>query len=876
MTLLEFLAHLRSLDIQVWVEGDRLRYSAPVGALTPELKAELTHRKSEILAYFSQVHSSPQMIYPAPRQGDILASYAQQRLWFIQQFDPASYVYNVKNSTRLRGPLALDKLELSLQEIIRRHEVLRTTLKEHYGELVQVISQQLPTQVVRLADLCDQPAADRLPQAIQLLQQLAHQPFDLSVGPLLRVTVIRLDQEDHILQVIMHHVVTDGWSMGVFFRELSGLYNAFCQGESSPLAELPVQYADYALWQRQWLQGEILQKQLEYWKKQLGETTGDLQLPTDYPRPALQTFNGARFDFDLDEELSQHLMELSRAENVTLFMTLLTAWNLLLYRYTGQEDILVGSPIANRRHKEIEELIGFFVNTLVFRTDLSGKPTFRQLLQRVRQTALDAYDHQDLPFEQLIQELNPPRDTSRSPLFQVMFALQNIQDRYLNLSALQEETVPFENDAAHFEWTLFVYNRGKTLGGSLAYNTDLFSAATIDRVIGHFKVLLAGVVATPDQVIDQVSLLSDAEYQRIMHDWNATQRDYPRDLCVHQLFERQAERSPDAVAVTFGEHSLTYRQLNQRANRLAWHLRQMDVHPDVLVGLCMERSLDMVVAMLGILKAGGAYVPLDPSYPAERLGFMVQDTAVQVLVSKQHWAAALPKSSLQQGLKLVLLDQEQEWFVGQPENNLPNLAGPDSLAYVMYTSGSTGIPKGICIPHRAVNRLVLNADYVAPGPGDRIAQASNAAFDAATFEIWGALLNGATLVGIAQDTLLSPLEFAAVLRQQQINVLFLTTALFNQIASLVPDAFASLRDLMFGGEAVTPHWVRQVLQAGPPQRLLHVYGPTENTTFSTWHLVQSVPEDAVTVPIGKPVANSTLYILDSNLKPLPVGLPGEI
>lgn len=881
MTLPEFLAHLRSLDIHIWAENDHLHYNAPVGALTPELKAELVRRKAEILSHFTELKSHRLSIHPEQHQEVIPASFAQQRLWFIQQYDPQSYVYNVKNTYLLIGPLVLNNLELSLLEIVRRHEILRTRLAEQNGELVQIVSSCLPgqtpeekTKIIHLIDLSEMPEVRRQNQAEKLLRQLALQPFDLENDALLRVTVIRLAQEEHLLQIVMHHVVTDGWSMRVFNRELSSLYNAFCQDKPSPLPELPVQYADYTVWQRQWLQGEVMQQQSEYWKHQLDGTTGILNLPTDYPRPATQTYNGARIAFELDEQITQQINELRRSENVTLFMILLAALDLLLYHYTGQEDILVGSPIANRRHKEIEDLIGFFVNTLVLRTDLSGKPTFRQLLQRVRQTALDAYDHQDLPFEQLIHELNPRRDTNRSPLFQVMFTLQNIQDDHLDLLGLQTRELFLESETAHFEWTLFIDNRGSKLAGRLAYNSDLFSAASMQFVIKHFKALLTNAISAPDQTIDSFTLYDDAERQQILYDWNTTQREYPRSLCTHQVFEQQVEQNPNSEAVICGDQRLTYRQLNQRANNLAWHLRDSGVCQDTMVGLCIDRSVDMVIGMLAILKAGGAYVPLDPGYPSERLGFMLQDTGVQILVSQQRWLSALPKVILQQGLEIVLLDQSGT--DDGPGENLLNLATPDNLAYVMYTSGSTGEPKGICIPHRAINRLVLNTDYVSIGPGDRIAQASNAAFDAATFEIWGALLNGACLVIIDQPTLISPLDFVTALRQQRIDILFLTTALFNQIAALIPDGFSSLRDLLFGGEAVTPYWVRQVLQAGPPRRLLHVYGPTENTTFSTWHLIQGVPENAATIPIGTPIANSTLVILDSKLDLTPVGLPGEI
>jgi amino acid adenylation domain-containing protein len=574
----------------------------------------------------------------------------------------------------------------------------------------------------------------------------------------------------------------------------------------------------------------------------------------------------------LSQSVGGALKELSRKEGVTLFMILLAAFQTLLYRYSGQEDICVGTPIAGRTRAEFEGLIGLFVNTLVLRTDLSGKPSFRDLLERVRETAVGAYKHQELPFEMLVEALQPERNLSHTPLFQVMFALQNMPSTQLELPGLKVDVLQIDRGTAKFDLTLTILEASDGLYGALEYNTALFDAETICRMVGHFQTLLAAIVADPDQPIVSLPLLTDAERQQLLGAWNATAIEYPRDQCVHQLVEAWVARTPEAVALVFEGQELTYRELNARANQLAHHLRRLGVRPQTLVGICVDRSLELVVGMLGILKAGGAYVPLDPTYPQERLAWMLADTGAPVLVTLQRLVEQLPA----QAARLICLDADQHTIAQECEENPASGATAGSPVYVMYTSGSTGLPKGIVIPHRAINRLVCNTNYIQLEPSDRIAQASNASFDAATFEIWGALLHGARIVGITRDTALAPQEFAAQIREQEINVLFLTTALFNQLAREAPSAFHTVRDLMFGGEAVDPRWVREVLTHGPPQRLLHVYGPTESTTFASWCLVQEVRDDSTTIPIGRPIANTQLYVLDRHAQPVPIGVPGEL
>jgi len=810
---------------------------------------------------------SPQ---PVLRDGELPLSFAQQRLWFLDQLEPGSSAYNFSAIFRLKGRLNVTALEQSFNEIIKRHEALRTVFHAVNGSPCQII---LPFMAIKLhgIDLRDIVSdTERDSEARRLSTAEVEQPFDLAHGPLLRVTLVRLAEDEYRLLLTMHHIVSDGWSMGVLFRELNALYDAFSKGHPSPLVELPVQYADFAQWQRHQLRGERLEKQLAYWKKQL-ETVPTQQLPTDRPRPALRTANGARHHFELSDNLSAALKSLSNRYGVTLFMVLLAAYQTLLQRSTGQNDIVVGAPVAGRNNREIEGLIGFFLNMLVLRTDLTGDPTFPELLARVRKICLEAYSHQDLPFEKLVEELHPERNLSHQPLFQVTFALQNTPRCPLALNGVSAKELE-GNGGIRFDLHLFMEEEEGHLQGWVDYSKDLFNGETIDRMIGHFQTLLEGVVANPDRCISDLPILSEAERQQLLVEWNDTKRDFPKDKCIHELFEGEVNKSPDSVALVFENQQLTYRELNCRANQLAHYLRNQGVGPETLVAICLERSIEMVVGLLGVLKAGGAYLALDPAYPKQRMEFMLDDSRAAVLITQEPLLKKLPR----QKTRIVCLDRDWPEISRQFELNPAVEISAENLAYVSYTSGSTGKPKGVAVSHRAVNRLVMNTDYVELSPADVIAQASNISFDAATFEIWGALLNGARLVLIAEDTLLSPQAMATAIEQRGITTLFLTTALFNQMTDRIPAALRNLHHLLFGGEAVDPQRVRELLQKGPPKRLLHVYGPTETTTFASWYLVKGVAEEASTVPIGRPIANTKIYILDSHLSPVPIGVVGEL
>jgi hypothetical protein len=614
-------------------------------------------------------------------------SFAQQRLWFLAQLEPDNPSYNVPQILRLKGELDVDALEQTINAIIARHESLRTTFSEIDGQPVQIVSSVHEIKL-DFADLQALPESERESRARQLAIAEVRRPFNLSHKPPLRAVLVRIDNDDHWLVLTMHHIVSDGWSMGILTTELSNIYEALATNHDIDLSELPVQYPDFAEWQREWLQGEVLEEQLRYWLKSLAGAPAMLKLPTDHPRPAFQSFSGGSLSLKLSEKLSQSLAEFSQREGVTLFMTTLAAFQTLLFRYTGQEDIVVGTPIAGRNRVEIESLIGFFVNTLALRTDVSGNPTFRQLLSRVKEVALGAYAHQDLPFEKLVEELNPERDVSHSPVFQVMFGVQNTPRDTPTMGGLTITRVPMPSVTAKFDLTLFVSETASGLNCWLEYNTDLFEETTISRILRHFEHLLEAIVADPDRRILQLPLLTQAERTQLLTERNATESDFPKE-CIHKVFERQVEATPNSVAIVSESGQLTYVELDRRANQLAHHLQKFGVRPGDIVGLCVERSPEMLVSLLAILKAGGAYLPLDPSYPHERLSLMLKDGGAKVLLTQQHLQETLPLHSV----KTVFIDGDGEAIARESSDSFDSVATAQNLAYVMYTSGSTGNPK---------------------------------------------------------------------------------------------------------------------------------------------------------------------------------------
>ncbi|MDZ8051397.1 MAG: amino acid adenylation domain-containing protein [Aulosira sp. ZfuCHP01] len=795
-------------------------------------------------------------------------SFAQQRLWFLDQLIPNSPIYNIPGAVQFQGRLDRVALEKSFSEIVRRHEALRTTFVIADGQPMQAVAaveqdsnlqRYYSLQEIDLSHLSE---PNRQTEIARLATAGARQPFNLEQEPLLRVTLLCLSEQEYIFLTTIHHIISDGWSLSMFMRELMALYHAFSQGQPSPLLDLPIQYADFALWQRECLQGELLTSKLAYWQRQLAGSLPVLQLPTQRTRPAVQSFLGARQTFALSSKFAEALKSFARQESVTVFMTLLTAFKTLLYRYTGQEDILVGSPVANRQRPELEGLMGFFVNTLVLRTDLSGNPSFRELLTRVREVTLEADAHQDVPFEKLVEALQIERELSRNPLFQVAFVIappMPVLTPPWSYCQLDMDT-----GTAKFDLTLAIEERPEGFICAFEYSTDLFEADAIARMVGHFQTLLAGILANPDQCIGELPLLTASEWQQ-MQSWNQTQVDYPQG-CIHQLFEAQVEKNPDAVAMVFGEQQLTYRELNTKANQLAHYLQSLGVGPEVLVGICVERSLYTLIGILGIFKAGGAYLPLDPAYPAERLAFMLEDAQVPVLLTQHSLGIERTHRQSLQKTTIVHLDNWQANTDGE-ENPVSGVTS-DNLAYTIYTSGSTGKPKGVLLTHHGLCNLAkAQQQLFNVQPNHRVLQFASLSFDASIWEIVMAWVGGATIVLAQQDDLLPGNTLLKLLRDQQIAIVTLPpSALAVLPAAELPD----LQTIIVAGEACPPELVKRW---APGRRFFNAYGPTESTVCAT--VAECNPGDQK-LPIGYPIANTQVYILDANLQPVPVGVPGEI
>ncbi len=790
-------------------------------------------------------------------------SYAQQRLWFLDQLEPNSPFYNISLALHLAGNLQVDVLEKSLQEIIQRHESLRTNFATIEGNPVQIIKPESNWQLT-LVNGKDSPKYREEQEIKKWLEIHSHQPFDLANDSLIRATLLQLSDTEHFLLICLHHIVSDGWSMGVFIQELTTLYNAYTKGLEPLLQELPIQYADFAIWQREYLQGEIRQNQLNYWQKQLAAAPALLHLPTDYPRPLQQSFQGDRIKCNLSPELSQGLNKLSREKGVTLFMTLLTAFKVLLYRYTGQTDILVGTPIANRTRSELAGLIGFFVNTLVLRTDLARNPSFSELLKQVRETATDAYDHQDLPFEMLVEALQPERNMSYTPLFQVMFGLDNEIVDSIDLEGIKATRQPLEFKIAKFDLSLSIQLKEAGLTAIWEYNTDLFEPSTIERLSGHFVNLLTGIIANPEQAISQLPLLTESETNQLLIEWNNTQVDYTEYKCIHQLFEEQVKRTPDAVAVVYSGQQLTYNELNCRANQLAHYLRKLGVKADTLVGISLERSLEMIVGLLGILKAGGAYLPLDPDYPSERLQFAIADAQLSLLLTQEGLIDKLPEHQA----RLILLDRFTEEINQNSQDNLTGVVTANNLANLIYTSGSTGKPKGVMVEHRGLfNLATAQIKTFNLQSNSRLLQFASLNFDASIWEIIMAIGAGATLYLDSKDALMPGLPLMGILKDYGITHIILPP---SALAALPLEEIPELQTIIVGGEACSEELIKQWARG---RNFFNAYGPTETSVCAT---VEKWTDETLKVTIGRPIANTQVYILDSHLQPVPIGVVGEL
>ena len=818
----------------------------------------------------------PAAITPRTSDGPAPLSFAQQRLWFLDQLLPGSTSYTMLDALRLQGALNIAALQQAIDGLIERHESLRTTFVNIDGEAMQVImpARSLPLELHEVAAVMPD---EREQAGRRLALELAHRPFDLECGPLLRVVVLRLDPELHLLVIALHHIIADGWSVGLLLNELAALYAAAVSGQPAALPPPQLQYADFAVWQRRWLDETRLSAQLDFWKRQLAGAPPLLTLPTDRPRPPMQTFNGAAQDFVIAGDVSAALTTLTRSEGATPFMTLLAAWAVLLARYSGQDDIAIGSPIAGRQRAELEGIIGLFLNTLVFRVRLEDNPSFRALLRQVRGTALDAYTHQDLPFEKLVEELKPERNLSHAPLFQVMLIFQNTPDASLNMPGLQAEFIGVDAGAAKTDLSIYFYENERGFGGTLIYNTDLFDDATITRMTQQFQTLLAAIAADPDRRVAELPLLSAAEQTRMLSDWQGARVEPAPAQGLHQLVEAQVERTPEAVALTYAGQRLRYRELNERANQLAHALLRRGVQSETPVGICLQRSLELPIALLAVLKAGGAYVPLDPSYPQARLQFMLEHTRAPLLITSSDLAARFPDYAGE----TLLLDRATAELAAQPRENPDARTTPEQLAYIVFTSGSTGQPKGVLSLHRgAINYLGFLARAYELNADDTVLQLASSSFDASVRDMIGPLTVGARVALVPADDAREPAELLRLMRREQVTcVLSIVPTLLRALTEVAASGAErhTLRLMLVSGERLALadcSAARRVF--GAQLQLVNQYGPTECTMTSSYYPLPATHASQGAALIGRPIANARIYVLDRRRQLAPPGVAGEV
>lgn len=819
------------------------------------------------------IAGSRDAIVPRAHGGPAPLSFAQQRLWFFDQFEPGSSLYNLLSPILFEGDLDASALEGAFNGLIERHEVLRTSFDFRDGQPVQVVApvQRLTMSTVDLTGLAEQEQQRKMES---LAREEAGRPFDLKRGPLLRTTLLRLADRKYVLLFAVHHIVCDAWSTALMIHELGHLYASIRSGRPASLPELRIQYADFAAWQRQWLQGAVLERQLEYWKAKLGDSLPVLELPADRPRPAIRTFNGSSVSFVVPPAVSQSLKALVQSERATLFMTLLAAFKVLLSRYTGLDDITVGTPIANRQRHEVEHLIGFFTNTLAIRTDLSGNPRFRDLLKAVRENLLDAYGHQDLPFEYLVEQLHPERTLSHSPLVQVMFVLRNAHDPELKFPGVTATPLKSDFATAKFDLSVYLDDTGDGIEGEIEYNTDLFATARIERMCGQFQTLLTAIARNPSELLSDLQLLTDAEREQLLVEWNRTQVPYPR-ACAHELFEQQAERSPNSTALLLEAAQLTYAELNSRANKIAHRLQRLGARPGTVVAILMERSPEMIAAVLGILKAGAACLPLNPSYPAQRLAFMLQDSGAAAVLSQGPLASSLPQTAA----RTVCVDAEWESIERESGGNLPSQAGPEAGCYIIYTSGSTGTPKGVVMPHRALVNLV-EWHRAAGSSSGCVLQFASLTFDVSFQEMFSTFALGGTLVLLPEPARVDMRALGSFIAENKIERFHLPVVVLQKLAEEFcenPQPLSSLRELMVGGEQLQiTRPITRLFEQLSGCMLYNHYGPSETHVVTSYLLPQSPANWPSLPPLGRQIANVRAYVLDSHLQPVPVGITGVL
>ncbi len=814
--------------------------------------------------------------------GPFQLSFAQRRIWFLQQFDPESAAYNDPTALRIKGPLDISILEQTFNEIIRRHQVLRMNFLFQKGKPIQTPNKN-DRMTISVTALEKDPgkSVDVDEQIREFVNRFSRQPFDLSRDLLIRAALLKIDEEDYALVVNKHHIVVDGWSKGIMLEELKALYKAFSEGKSSPFPELPVQYSDYVQWLHEWMQGKLFETQLAYWKKQLAGAPPVLELAADHPRPNMPSGGGSLEPFRISKHTFRELKALAQQEDVTLFMLLVAAYIVLLFRYTypRQEDILIGTPVAGRNRVELENLIGLFVNTLVLRLDVSQNPTFKTLLKRVRAAALQAYAHQDMPFEKLVEELNPQRNLSVSPIFQVMFQLQNAPMPPAEISGLTITPIQIDTGFSQVDLSLTLWEEEGTLRGTCEYNTDLFEHAAIQRMIRHYKTIVEAAIDDVDQTVTHMPMLSREEMQQLLMEWNNTAAEYPEDLCIYQLFASCVQEHPNENAVIFWDRRMTYGELERDANRAAHYLEKMGIGPETMVGICMDNSLELITGIMGILKAGGAYIPMDPAYPNQRLTVILEDAQPPVLITQESY---LNRFSGYRG-RIICLDSdlEREKIAGESADCAANRCRPSNAACIIYTSGSTGEPKGILIENKSIVNLIYSfIRSYGPGPGDRILPLTSIASASFVGEILPILTSGGAVVLADKAHFLDMKKLADLLSESHITILSTVPSMIARLNALAGDTWklGKLRLLLSGGEALSAGDIDRLISS---VTVVNGYGLTEATICSTYIVLNKNDTDfskqkQPVISVGSPIINTQVYILDQQMNPVPIGVPGEI
>jgi amino acid adenylation domain-containing protein len=866
--VVELLAYLRSLDVHLAEENGQLSINAPKGVLTVELKEQIRANKFQIISLLT-AQGKQNVLSPISRvshEGFPAISLQQERLWFLDQFEGESSSYNLAAGLRLRGSLNERAMANSWKEIIRRHEVLRTGIVSVDGKPKAVVHTCADWTMERRS-LREVPNSEQLAEALKFGLMELRRPYDLSSAPAIRVCLLEFDEDDHVLLFGVHHIVADGWSMGVITDEFLQIYTAFCENRPSPLPELPIQYLDYAHWHRQLLENGSVRSQLSYWKRQLSGPLPTMDLPCDRPRQAGSNNRGKRVRLILPAEILASAKKICLEEDITLFTLLLTVFNILLFRYTRETDIIVGSVAAGRTRPELEKLVGLFLNNLPLRSNLSGDPTVRELLAQVRENTLNAFSNQDVPFGDLIEVTQGPRDPNRTPLFQVMFILQNFPLRNPDLAGLQLTPMEFDMGTSRYDLTVEAGEKDHQLQMQWEYNSDLFDESTINRMQGHYRRLLESAVANPNEHISALDTITAEEQANLAAVGGGDRTEYPRQSCIHDLFAEQAIRNPEATAVIFEREEFTYRDLQIASNRLANKLRALDVGPESLVGICLERSAEMAMAILAVLKAGGAYLPLDPQYPRDRVAFMLEDSGAAVLITEERLLGSLPSNVP----SVICLHRDHESLMHESADQPAAGATPENLAYVIYTSGSTGKPKGVEVTHRSVVNF-LTSMRREPGLSerDRLLAVTTLCFDIAGLEFYLPLTTGACVVIAPQAVLADGISLAELIRESKITAMQATPVTWRLLLESGWEGLPGFK-ILCGGEAIPRELANRLLGTGA--EVWNLYGPTETTIWSTVHRIDS---RSGSVPIGKPIANTQVYILDERRRLVPSGVPGEL